>query len=289
MSLAGVTSGALSAASRKLAPGKIRASLSHAAPGVLTTIGVLIAWQAATLWASSIFFPTPVDILLRAKELWLSGPASRLWMTEGVFNDVIPSLGRMMSGWIIAALLGITVGVALARSRVLSDLLDPCLQFLRAIPGPALIPIFLILLGTESTMRISLIAFSSVWPVLLNTIEGVRTVEPGHLSTAKSFRIPRSAQMFRIIIPAAMPKIMAGLRVSLAIALILMVISEMIAATSGIGYVLSFSQQSFLLTDMWAAIVLLSLLGFTLNLIFSQIERRVLRWHAGARQRTARD
>lgn len=289
MSLADGTSGALGAAGRRLSSGRISASLSQAAPGVLTTIGVLIAWQAATQQASSIFFPTPIDILMRAKELWLSGPASRLWLTDGVFSDVIPSLGRMMAGWIIAALIGVTVGVALARSRILSDLIDPCLQFLRAVPGPALIPIFIILLGTESTMRISLIAFSSVWPVLLNTIEGVRTVEPGHLSTAKSFRIPRSAQLFRIIIPAAMPKIMAGLRVSLAIALILMVISEMIASTSGIGYILSFSQQSFLLTDMWAAIVLLSVLGFTLNLIFSQVERRVLRWHAGARQRSARD
>src|SRR5262245_31373260 len=168
-------------------------------------IALLIAWQFAAMHAGSIFFPTPLEIMQRAVELWLSGPPGTLFFSTGVFNDILPSLARLLAGWSIAAIVGIVVGVAIGRSRAFSDLLDPSLQFLRAIPGPALIPTFLILLGTESTMRISLIAFGSVWPVLMNTIEGVRTIDPLQLETARAFRLPAYARLVRIILPAAMP------------------------------------------------------------------------------------
>jgi ABC-type nitrate/sulfonate/bicarbonate transport system permease component len=248
-------------------------------------IVTLILWQIATTVAGSVFFPTPLEIFAQMREIWLSGDARTLFLSPGVREDILPSLGRMLAGWGIAAIIGIALGVAIGRSRLFANLVDPSLQFLRAIPGPALIPIFLLLLGTETTMRIGLIVFSSLWPILLNTIEGVRTVETGHLQTAAVFKIPSWAQLFRIVLPSAGPKILAGLRVSLSIALILMVISEMIAATNGIGYRVAYSQQNFQFPEMWAGIVLLALLGFGLNWIFTRVENRLLAWHRGARQR----
>ena len=150
-----------------------------------------------------------------------------------------------------------------------------------------MIPVFIILLGTESTMRVTLIAFGSVWPILLNTIEGTRTVDPLQLDTAQAFRLPRYARLWRIVLPAAMPKIFAGMRVSLSLAVILMVVSELVASTNGIGYRIQNAQIMFLLTDMWCGIVLLALLGYTLNWLFLKFEDQALGWHRGARGRTA--
>jgi len=250
-------------------------------------IALVIVWEYAARKAGSIFFPPPSEILHRAATLWLSGPPQRLFLSDSVFQDVIPSLLRLMGGWALTVLIGVPLGILIGRSRNLSDLVNPALQFLRAIPGPALIPIFIILLGTESTMRVTLIAFGSVWPILLNTIEGTRTVDPVQLDTMLAFRIPRHARLWRIVLPAALPKIFAGMRVSLALAVILMVVSELVASTSGIGYRIQNAQIMFLLTDMWCGIVLLALIGYTLNWLFLKFEGRVLGWHRGARGRTA--
>ena len=250
-------------------------------------IALVIVWEYAARKAGSIFFPPPSEILHRAATLWLSGPPQRLFLSDSVFQDVIPSLLRLMGGWALAVLIGVPLGILIGRSRNLSDLVNPALQFLRAIPGPALIPIFIILLGTESTMRVTLIAFGSVWPILLNTIEGTRTVDPVQLDTVQAFRIPRHARLWRVVLPAALPKIFAGMRVSLALAVILMVVSELVASTSGIGYRIQNAQIMFLLTDMWCGIVLLALIGYALNWLFLKFEKRVLGWHRGARGRTA--
>jgi len=250
-------------------------------------IALVIVWEYATRKAGSIFFPPPTKILHAAATLWLSGPPQRLFLSDSVFQDVIPSLLRLLGGWVLAVLIGVPLGILIGRSRNLSDLVNPALQFLRAIPGPALIPIFIILLGTESTMRVTLIAFGSVWPILLNTIEGTRTVDPVQLDTVQAFRIPRHARLWRVVLPAALPKIFAGMRVSLALAVILMVVSELVASTSGIGYRIQNAQIMFLLTDMWCGIVLLALIGYVLNWLFLKFEKRVLGWHRGARGRTA--
>jgi len=247
-------------------------------------IVIIVIWQLVTMHANSLFFPTPIQILRRAYELWLSGPSYRLFLGDGVFKDIVPSLSRLLSGWTIAVVIGVSLGALVGRSQALRDLVDPVLQFLRAIPGPALVPAFLILLGTETTMRVTLIAFGSVWPILLNTIEGVRTVDPLQLDTAKSFKLPPVARFTQIILPAALPKIMAGAKVSLSLAVILMVVSELVAATNGIGYRILDAQIMLLLPDLWCSIVLLALMGFGLNAIFERVEQHVLHWHRGARQ-----
>jgi ABC-type nitrate/sulfonate/bicarbonate transport system permease component len=251
-------------------------------------IGLIVVWQIATAHIHSIFFPTPVEILKHAIDLWLSGPAEHLFLSDAVFKDVLPSIGRLLTGWSLAVVFGTVLGVLMGRSRQLFDFADPILQFLRSLPGPALVPIFIILFGTETEMRIILIAFGTVWPVLLNTIDGVRAVDPVQIDTARSFRLPTSALIARTILPAAMPKIVAGAKISLSLAIILMVVSEFVASTNGIGYEILNAQMTLLLTDLWCGILLLALLGFCLNALFGFIEERLLYWHRGLHQRADR-
>src|SRR5262249_30686944 len=110
------------------------------------------------------------EILHRAAELWLSGPPRRLFLGDSVFQDLLPSIARLLGGWVLAVLVGVPLGVLIGRSRMASDLLHPSLQFLRAVAGPALILVSFSLLRAESTSRAVLIALGSSWPILLNTI-----------------------------------------------------------------------------------------------------------------------
>ena len=244
-----------------------------------------IVWQVVTTARDSVFFPTMTEILSRAYENWLSGPAGRLFLTDAVFDDVVPSLVRLLAGWAIALVAGIALGFAIGRVRQVADFVDPIVHFARAIPPPALIPLFIVLLGLGDSMKVALIAFGVVWPILLNTIDGVRSVEPLQLDTGRAYRIGRLRRTTHIILPAAAPKIFAGVRISLSIAVILMVISEMLAATDGIGFQVLQAQRTFKILDMWAGILLLSVLGYVLNTTLLIVERHVLRWHRGAYSR----
>jgi ABC-type nitrate/sulfonate/bicarbonate transport system permease component len=252
--------------------------LRAAAPAVL-----LALWELAAESADSLWFPPPSEIAVRMYELWFSARFPTVF-TPAVTADVLPSVGRMLAGWGLAAVVGVSLGILIGRSRVVSQTVEPTVHFLRSTPGPALVPIFLILLGTDSTMRISLIAFASMWPVLLNTIDGVRGVDPTQLETARVFGIPRWSRITRIVLPSALPKIFAGLTIALAVSLTLMVISELTVATDGIGYRIQRASQLFAMTDMWAWIMLIAVLGVVLNALLNLVERRVLRWYRGSRR-----
>jgi ABC-type nitrate/sulfonate/bicarbonate transport system permease component len=134
-------------------------------------------------------------------------------------------------------------------------------------------------------MKIFVIFFSCAWPILLNTIDGVRRVDPVLLNTAKTFRLPRLRTIWQVVFPAASPQIMTGLRVSLPIMLILVVISEMVGSTDGIGYFILDSQRRFRVAQMYAGMLALAILGYTLNQLFNLLHRRLLSWHWGMLRR----
>lgn len=250
--------------------------------GALLALGVV--WEVAASLARSPFFPPISRVLERFAELWLSGPPTSLFLTERVATEIVPSLTRMLGGWSIAVILGVLLGVAIGRSRTLGDFVEPIVHFVRAIPPPALIPIFLILLGFGTEMRVSLIVFAAIWPVLLNTIDGVRSVETLHLDTGRVFEFDRRKVFFGIVLPSAAPKIFAGMRVSLSVAIIIMVISEMVGQPGGIGNLILGAQRTYRMADMWAGILLLGMLGYVLNALLALVESRVTRWHRGSRE-----
>lgn len=238
----------------------------------------VVVWQLVTAAAANVWFPTPLEIARHGRELWLTNEDGGFGLAATVYDDILPSLGRVLGGWALAGVLGVALGTALGRSRTAMHYVGPLFAFFRALPSPALIPVFIVLFGIESGMKLTLIVFGSIWPILLNTVDGVRSVDPVQTDTARSFRTPRRQWLTMVVLPAALPKIFAGLRLSLAIAVILMVVSEMVGTTSGIGYQLDHARAQFDFTTMWAWIVLLGIIGYGLNLAFLIVERWALRW-----------
>jgi ABC-type nitrate/sulfonate/bicarbonate transport system permease component len=245
-------------------------------------LGLGVLWQILARASDNPYFPPPSEIFPIVRDLWFSGPADHLFLTSKAVDDFTPSLAHIFAGWIAASFVGIVLGVALGRSRTATDFLSPLLEFGRAIPPPTLIPFFIIVFHIADSMYIAVITFGVIWPVLLNTIDGARTVDALQLDTARVFGISGRQRLWQVILPSAAPKIFAGLRVSLSLALILMVISELVGSTAGIGDHLVNAQRGFQLPEMWAGIVLLSILGLLFNGVFVLVERRVLAWHRGA-------
>jgi ABC-type nitrate/sulfonate/bicarbonate transport system permease component len=252
-------------------------------------VPALVAWEIATRVAGSAFFPPPSAIAAAAARLWFSGPATQAFLADTVYEDVLPSVGRVLGGWLIAVALGVTAGIALGRSRVAIDYVGPQLAFVRAIPPPTLIPVFLVLFGVGTTMQVATIVFGALWPVLLNAVDGARSLDRVQEETARMLRTPALHRIALVVLPAALPKIFAGLRLSLSIAVLLMVVSELVGAANGIGYELLFAQRQFDFPVMWAWIALLGLLGYGLNTLLLVVERRVLRWQPSRASREATD
>jgi ABC-type nitrate/sulfonate/bicarbonate transport system permease component len=241
---------------------------------LLGPVAVLLAWFLVTRSSDSFYLATLGDIWDAFQRNWLPG---------GLLENGLPSLYRFSVGYGFACVLGALGGLLIGLNRWLSDAVDPVVQFLRALPAPVLIPFGILVLGVGDGMKIAIIAFGALWPVLLNTIDGVRSVDPTLLDTARAYQMPRSATIRRVIVPATLPQVFAGMRTSLSIALALMVISEMLASTNGIGYFVLLSQRQFQIPAMWSGIVVIGVLGFVFNLLFLAAERRALRWHAGLR------
>jgi ABC-type nitrate/sulfonate/bicarbonate transport system permease component len=174
--------------------------------------------------------------------------------------------------------------VAIGRSRAVSEYLEPLLQFGRALPVVTLAPVFLVLFKIGNQMEVATIAFGTVWPILLNTIDGASSVDPVQVETADALRLSRTERLTQVILPSALPKIFTGFRLSLSLALILMVFSELVGSSNGIGYEMLNAQNSFDIVELWCTIVLLGILGYLLNAILNGVQRQLLAWHRGARQ-----
>lgn len=234
---------------------------------------VLVTYGLWSSGADQFYFPPLWEIVREFQDSWLF---------HGMRTDLLPSLARMLAGLGVAVVTGVVVGVGLGLSRTMRTASEPVVEFLRALPAPALIPFAFLLWGTGDNAKIFIIALGTVWPILLNTIDGVRSVETEQTDMARSYRIPPTARLRYIVLPAASPRIFAGIRTSLSIAIILMVISEMVASTNGLGYFILEAQRSFAISAMWTGIVLLGVIGYLLTWVFGKVEDRVLFWHRGA-------
>jgi ABC-type nitrate/sulfonate/bicarbonate transport system permease component len=242
---------------------------------IVVPVAILLAWQLWTAHAHQPRFPRLSTILVQFREMWLFSQFG---------EHVVPSLERIGAGFALGTLIGITIGIPLGLSARARRAAAPHLEYWRAMPPPALLPISVILAHSiGNRQKISFIAFFCIFPVLLNTIDGIRGIDPTLVDTARSYGIPWHERVRRIVLPAAFPQIVAGMRNSLALAVIMMVLTEYFSSTNGVGYVLLISKNTFQLVPMWAAIVLIGVLGYLLNVLFLVVERRVLAWHRGWR------
>jgi ABC-type nitrate/sulfonate/bicarbonate transport system permease component len=240
--------------------------------GGLGVLGLLVvAAEAGTRvgMIDPIFFPPPTQVLST--------------LIVEVSSFAIPSataitLWSCFAGYLLAAGVGIPVGMWMGRSRVAYMLMEPLVEVLRPIPSAALIPVAIVFFGIETEMRVAVVVFGALWPILLNSVSGARSVDPLLLETGRAFSFGRVDLYRKILIPAALPAITTGLRISLAIALILAVTVEMVAGGDGLGFYILDHERSFKYPQMYAGILFLGLVGFSLNLLFSAIERRYLFW-----------
>jgi sulfonate transport system permease protein len=235
---------------------------------------VLVAlWWVLSSGSQSLFFPPLREIVEQVRSVFLSADAK---------DNLLPSLGHLFAGFALASVAGVLLGVLLGVNHWVRAAVEPLVHFLRALPAPALLPFAIIAFGIGATMKIWVIAFTAFFPILLNTMDGVRARDPLTLEVARAYRVPAALRFTSIVLPGAMPQIFAGLRVGLQTSLLLMVVSELVASTGGIGFVILQSQQLFATPTMWAGIVVLGVLGYLLNWLFGLAERRALRWYVGA-------
>jgi ABC-type nitrate/sulfonate/bicarbonate transport system permease component len=249
---------------------------------VLYAVGLplvlLAAWWVATADSESPFNPPLSEILATFGPTWFSGDS---FADTRFVQDVLPSLGRLLVGYAIALVLGIGLGVLIGAVRPLRELAEPVLEFFRAIPPPVMVPVLMLFLGVGTSMRVFVIATGALWPILLNTVEGVRGLDPVLKDTARAFRFGRWGRVRRLMLPGASPQIVTGARQALSIAIILMVISEMFAARDGLGFSVVQFQRSFAVPEMWSGVIMLGLLGVLLSFVFRVATAAVLAWYHG--------
>jgi ABC-type nitrate/sulfonate/bicarbonate transport system permease component len=243
-------------------------------------IAIVVAWWFLSADSTSLFFPPLKKIVASFSDTFLN--------SHGLTSEILPSVTHLAIGYALAVVLGVGTGVLLALSRAAREGANPLVHFFRALPAPALLPFAIVAIGIGASMKIAIIAFGALFPVLLNTIDGIRGIDPTVLETCRSYRLPLRSRLRWVIVQGALPQIFTGLRVGLQTALLLMVVSEVVASTGGIGYLIIQSQQDFSTSTMWAGILLLGLLGYALNIVFSAVERRTLHWYLGARERSQR-
>lgn len=235
---------------------------------------IIAIWWLATARGTSLVFPPVQDILVRFREIYFF---------ERFTSDVLPSLAHLAIGYGIAAIAGVVGGIAIATVPWAEAAASPYVHFLRSLPSPAIVPIFIVVLGFGAQMKITIIALGALWPILLNTIDGVRGVDATLKETAAACQLGRRYRLTHVIAPGASPQIMTGLRLGLQVSILLMAVSEMIASTDGVGYLILRSQQQFHIPDLWAGMIYLGLLGYLFNMLFTLAERVLLKWYIGAR------
>lgn len=244
-------------------------------PGFALVAILLALWQHASAsgWVDSVSVPRVTTIFAT-------------WWTDfanGVIpRELAPTLRRIVVGLGLAAAVGVPLGLLMGVNRLAYRVLEPITELLRPIPSAAYIPVAILFLGLGEEMRLFVIFLACVFPILLNTYGGVTGVEQDLIDTGRTLGAPRMSILRKIVFPAALPSILTGIRVSLGIAFIVAVTSEMVAGNNGLGYFIIDRQQSFHVAEVFAGILTLGVLGYALNLVFLVLERYLLRWRTAA-------
>jgi ABC-type nitrate/sulfonate/bicarbonate transport system permease component len=238
---------------------------------ILFIAGLLVLWHFLAEWKviSPIFFPSPQRTITELAGRFADGS---IWTPLG------QTTLRMAYGWLLACLLGVVLGSLIGMSRTARAYLEPLLEFIRPLPASAIIPVAILFFGLSNQMSAAVIAFGSIWPVLLASVHGFATVEPRLTEVAATLRLTRMQTLAKIGIPGAMPDILAGARVSLSIALILAIVTEMQASLPGLGQDILMAQRSFRSPALYAGVIMLGVVGFAANAFLAAAERRLLRW-----------
>lgn len=231
---------------------------------------LVLLWLVVSSGSTSPYFP----------------PLSQIWdsivqgfLAGSLLQDVVYSVSNIVIGLLLGTVTAIILGVAIGLHEPLRRVVDPFLQLARALPQTALIPIVIGALGVGQAPKIFLTAFACLWPVLLNTIDGVRAVPPEVRDVLSAYRVPLMLGIWRTILPAASPQIMAGIRVALAVGIAIMVLTELFSSPAGVGRFIYVAGATFNLPNVWAGTIVAGFMGYLLSVIFILVERSVLSWY----------
>ena len=255
-------------------------SVKIASAALALPILIVLVWWLATLNETNPFVPKPGQLISDLFTVWV-GPL--------LGEEVLPSIYRLGVGLGGAIVVGILLGLLIGSNRFARKLTGPIFEFIRAVPPPVLLPVLLLILGIDDRSKIFLIFLGCLWPILLNTIDGVRSVDAVLADTTRTYGMRGWSRLRYFVLPAATPRIMTGIRLALPIAIILMVVSEMYAALDGLGYRIMLFKQTFQMGPMWAGIVIIGLIGILIAVLFRLVDRRVLAWYYGQREVESRE
>lgn len=221
---------------------------------------------------SSAFLSPPSAVLAAIVQLVQTGQLGK---------HVAASLQRSLAGLMLAVVAGVALGLLMGVVRRFEAFVDPLLQLFRQVSALALFPVFLLFFGIGEASKIAIIFWAAFWPVLLNTISGVKQVEKLLIHSALSMGASRGFIFFKVILPAAAPSIFTGIRLAGAYSITALVAAEMIGSHAGLGFLTLNSQEIFQIPSMYAGIVLLAVLGLALNYVLALLEKRLTRWRSG--------
>jgi NitT/TauT family transport system permease protein len=263
----------------------------QAAVGTIVPALVLVLWQGVAQfgWVHPQVLPSPVAVV----EKWIAyllplqpyDPAAGGWLAWAVsgelITDSIGSLYRVVVGFVIGAGLALPIGLAMGAKPRVYDWLNPLVQLLRPIPPIAYIPLSILWFGLGNPPAVFLIALGAFFPVLMNTIAGVRQVDGIYLRAARNLGASGGTMFLRVILPAAVPYILSGVRIGIGTAFIVVIVSEMIAVNNGLGFRILEAREYFWSDKIIAGMISIGLIGLAIDVGMNKLNNHLLRWHRG--------
>ncbi len=258
---------------------------------LLVPVFALIVWEGVVRigWVSPLVLPAPSEVFLRwikyALPVYPYDPAEGSWFVWAISGelpgDAFSSLMRIVTGFCIGAGLALPIGLMMGASPKFYELFNPIIQIIRPIPPIAFIPLAILWFGLGNPPAFFLISLGAFFPVLMNTIAGVKHVDSIYLRAAQNLGASRWVIFRRIMIPASMPYILTGIRVGIGIAFIVVIVAEMIAVNSGLGYRILEAREYFWSDKVIAGMITIGFVGLGIDLLMHRINARLLRWHRG--------
>jgi NitT/TauT family transport system permease protein len=238
---------------------------------ILSIVTVLVAWELVGqfILTSRVFF-APLSAVLRS--------GVELWSTGELQLHIMTSFIEFAIGFLLAAAVGIMVGIAMAISKRTRDYLDPWISGLYSTPSVALAPLFVLWLGLDVWSKVAVIFLSGVFPILVNTLTGIEATDPNLIEVARSFSARRLQVFWKVLLPSAVPFIVAGLRLGVGRAIVGVVVAELFGARAGLGYLILSSQQVFDMAGLFLGVLLLAMAGILSVELLKIIEHKVAPW-----------
>ncbi|MEV6344247.1 ABC transporter permease [Actinoplanes sp. NPDC051851] len=235
---------------------------------------VLLTLGLATAGSTSFYFPPFTDVLVT---LWTD-------LTQGtLLHDLLFSMRNVLAGLAIALLAGVLLGILIGESDGLREAAQPFLDYMRATPMVAFVPVIILTFGIGSAPKVFLIALAATWPILLNTVSGVHGISPAVRESVRAYRIPAVLRLRRVLLPGALPQIFAGIRISLSVSVVMMIVGEIYGSPEGLGHFVLHAGTSFQVKDVWAGTLLIGVIGYLMTLVLIAIEHASLGWYERTR------